>query len=82
MKRRVRRMIAVAVAVSLFAWPSIGYAEAQTGAIQVGVGSLSGVLTSSSGVLLEGVQVKLMQGDKTIARTTTAKDGKYAFKGI
>jgi len=82
MKRKALKAIAFAVAVALLAWPSVGYAEAKTGTIKVGVGSLSGVLTSSSGQLLEGVQVRLMQGEKTIAETTTAKDGKYAFNGI
>jgi len=82
MRQRLWRVITVAVAVALFAWPSIGYAEAKTGTIQVGVSPLSGVLTSSSGVLLEGVQVRLIQGDKVIAETTTAKDGKYAFQGL
>lgn len=79
MRHGLGRAIAIVVAVALFSCPGISYGEAKTGTIQVGAGKLGGVLTSSAGKLLDGVQIRVMQGKKLVAETKTDKKGNYTL---
>jgi len=76
------RVIAVVVAVAIFSWPGISYGEAKTGKIQVGAGTLTGVVTSSAGKLLGDVQIRVMQGKKLVVRTKTDKQGNYTLSKL
>lgn len=80
MGKRLGRVVVVLLVAVLVAGTSLGAARPQ--AHKVGVGKLSGVVTSSAGKVLADMQLRLMKDGKLLSETRSDKTGKFAFKNI
>ena len=71
------KSIAAAVLAAMFAWA--GLLPATVLAAETGTDVVGQVLDANSGLPIANADVKLQQGDKTVAETKTASDGSYRF---
>jgi len=82
MRKGLGRAFTIVLVAVLFAGASVVLGAAKPQALKVGVGKLSGVVTSSAGKVLPDLQLRLMKDGKLLAKTCTDKAGKYSFEKI
>jgi len=66
----------------MLAAPSVGLAAQKAEILQVAAGPLSGKLTTSNGLALADVQIRIMQDGKAIATAKTDKAGEYKVASL